>query len=467
MTATEHLPPLREERVSAFLAQATDLSPAVPSAGFADIRDDLARLGLGPGDAVIVCLPNGLSMVGVYFAALLQGLVPLAVAPSTPAARVRALAERLRARAVVATRVDPPRYGGQRSYRVGTCHATVLDDRGDTPYRAGDVLLLTSGTRGMFTACLHRVESLLRNAHRHSAAVRLSGRDVVLVTLPLYYSYALVAQVFAAYVRAAPVVIAGPPFSPAAYHRAVERHAVTHSSLTPSVVRQMPARPVPRPLATGVLTVGGDRLAPEEVAVLLAARPDGELYLTYGLTEAGPRVSTLAAHEEPAARHASVGLPLPGVRAFLRGGTGADGAGELLVESDTVLVGRIGEDPSADGQVLLGPNVIATGDVFHIDDDGYLYFRDRLSDFLMVRGEKVSLNSVRQAAHTVPGVVHCAPRPAVADDGSTVFDVDVAVRHPGTDAEQAVRRALTTLLMPWERPRRIHVHAAGPDAFRK
>ena len=33
---------------------------------------------------------------------------------------------------------------------------------------------------------------------------------------------------------------------------------------------------------------------PEHAAELLALRPGGELYLTYGLTQAGPRVSTLA-----------------------------------------------------------------------------------------------------------------------------------------------------------------------------
>jgi len=45
--------------------------------------------------------------------------------------------------------------------------------------------------------------------------------------------------------------------------------------------------------------VGGDSLAPEHVADLLRARPGRELYLTYGLTQAGARVSTLSAHAEP------------------------------------------------------------------------------------------------------------------------------------------------------------------------
>ena len=60
--------------------------------------------------------------------------------------------------------------------------------------------------------------------------------------------------------------------------------------------------------------MGGDALAPELVARLVELRKGKEVYITYGLTQAGPRVSTLAAHAEPASRFASVGLPHEGTR---------------------------------------------------------------------------------------------------------------------------------------------------------
>ena len=46
---------------------------------------------------------------------------------------------------------------------------------------------------------------------------RLRGNDVVLVTLPLHYSYALVAQMLAGLVSGAGLVVSGPPFSVASY----------------------------------------------------------------------------------------------------------------------------------------------------------------------------------------------------------------------------------------------------------
>ncbi len=221
------------------------------------------------------------------------------------------------------------------------------------------------------------------------------------------------------------------------------------------------------PRGLRALAVGGDRLAPAEVADLLAAWPSAELYLTYGLTEAGPRVSTPAAHAEPAHRYGSIGRPLPGVRASLREvrdevGEVRDEVGELLVESGTVLLRRVGQHSE---RVLPGPRTIATGDAFSIDD-GYLTFHGRLSDLVVLRGEKVSLNTVRQAAHAIPGVVHCVPK--VVDEGGTqVLDVHLSVTDSLPGGEKAVRRLLNSQLLPAERPRAVFISAADPESFRK
>ncbi|KUL36310.1 polyketide synthase ligase [Streptomyces sp. NRRL F-4489] len=438
-------------RVEAAAPRADDRAPG----GVDDVLADLSGLGLAPGEAVVLCLANGGELLRVLLAALLLGLVPLAVPPSTPWQRLRALAGHLGAGTVVTTRPtgDGPRTPVGGAFAVPTGHPP-------TPYRPGEILLSTSGTSGMFSACVHRVPALLHNARLHAGATGITASDTLLVNLPLYYSYALVAQALAAYATGARLVLDGPPFSPAGYRAAVTAHGVTHSSLTPTLARRLLAAPGLVPRGPRALAVGGDRLAPAEVAALLAARPSGELYLTYGLTEAGPRVSTLAAHAEPPHRHGSVGRPLPGVRASLR--DVRDGVGELLVESDTVLLRRVGQ---RSGRVLLGPRTLATGDAFSIDD-GYLTFHGRLSDFVVLRGEKVSLNTVRQAAHAIPGVVRCLPE-VVTEDGGQVLDVHLWVTDALRGGERAVRRLLNSQLLPAERPRAVFLSPADPETFRK
>ncbi|MFF5405570.1 class I adenylate-forming enzyme family protein [Streptomyces misionensis] len=448
---------ISRDDVVSLLARTLDLGRPgdVPDGpDFDTVAADFARLGLREGTPVVIALANGTHLLKQYFAVLLGGCVPISVAPSTPSARVNALAGHLRAGALVAARIDPSRYGADRVHQVGEQQAVLLPAGGPQgAYAPGHALMLTSGTSGMFSACLHRVDSLLRNARRHAAAVGTRADDRLLITLPLYYSYAIVAQALTALVTGAGLVISGPPFNPAGYRSAVVRHGVTSSSITPTIARQLveTGERLPSPLRS--LAVGGDRMDPAHVAGLLSLNPTGELYVTYGLTEAGPRVATLAAHAEPAHRHASVGLPLAGVGATIRE-PGPDGVGELLVATDTALLRKVG--PAA-RQPLLEPGLVATGDLFRSDDDGYLYYEGRLSDFVVVRGEKVSLFTVRQAAQTIPGVARAIPRVSRDADGETRIDLEVHASEPVLVTDDMVHEALRPLLLRSERPAEITV----------
>jgi acyl-CoA synthetase (AMP-forming)/AMP-acid ligase II len=450
--------------VTRLLDRSVDLDRSGPGPSLADVMAGYARLGLAPGGAVIIALSNGRRLLTHYFAALLTGAVPVTVSPATPSARITRLAAELGAAAIVAARLESGRHGDRAVTTVGDAQAVTLSGDGAVPFAPGHVLMPTSGTSGMFSACLHRVDSLVRNASRHADAVGLRGGDTILVTLPLFYSYAIVAQAFAALVTGARLVISGPPFSPTGYLDAVGRHDVTSSSLTPTVARLLLERDMRLPTGLRMLTVGGDRLDPSHAGALLARHPWLELYVTYGLAEAGPRVSTLAVHREPRHRHGSVGTPLSGVTVSTRPAPWPAAAGELLVTTDTALVRKVGGTSAH--RIVVAPGVVATGDLFQIDD-GYLYFRGRLSDFLVIGGEKVSLHAVRQYVQSLPGVVRCGVTVDVDDDGSTRFDLDVHVATETAGMERRIRRALAAFLLPVERPRTIQVHHAALATFHK
>lgn len=465
MTIADTDLPFGWDEVAALLDRTVDLGADPPQTPFADVTADVQRLGLPPGTPVIIALSNSRRLLEFYFAVLLTGGVPLAVSPATASARIAELGRRVDAGAVIAARPDVARLGTART--VGGVPAVLLRPTGPGQ-PAGTALMLTSGTSGLFSACLHRVDSLLRNARRHAGAVGLRADDTVLVNLPLFYSYAVVAQAFAALATGARLLVSGPPFSPAAYPGQLEEHEVTSSSITPTIARLLLHRGEKLPRGLRMLTVGGDALAPRHVGRLLSALPDTELYVTYGLTEAGPRVSTLAAHREPEHRHGSVGLPLDGVRATLRD-VAEDGTGELLVHTDTALLARIGE--SADERPPAGPGAVATGDRFRIDEDGYLHFAGRLSDFIVVRGEKVSLAAVRRYVQSLPGVLSCGTTVGPEPDGYADYTLDVRIdaAPDGDDGAQAqrIRRAVLSYLLPAERPRNLEIGRADPAAFRK
>ncbi|MFN0054088.1 MAG: class I adenylate-forming enzyme family protein [Planctomycetales bacterium] len=446
-------------RVRRFLEQIQEVgAPSGPTPGGS--RDDsIARcwhgLGLRPGDLVLLSIPNGLPLLEQFFAILSAGLVPVLIPPATPSARLRELVEVFRVRAVGAMRVNAAALGAHRVESVGPIQVAVFGEAAPPAGNPGEVVLMTSGTSGFASACVFGFEDLLRNASRHAESIGQRESDVVLVCLPLYYSFALVAQMLGTFEVGGRMVIDGPPFHPARYIETLTRFGITISSLTPVHVRTLLESRQSFPAATRVLSIGGDALSPEHVARLLELRPGGELYLTYGLTQAGPRVSTLAAHAEPPRRYASVGKPLSGTQVALEPITGDGGLKQLLVTSSTVMKRRMGVVEGRAANDLRGPGTIATGDVFEQDGEGYLYFQGRMGDYIVRGGEKICLAAVKRIATQLAHVVLAKTQIERTDAGDD-FDLTLSVSTVGADYEADLRK----LLRRTEMPRKIVVEIA-------
>ena len=98
----------------------------------------------------------------------------------------------------------------------------------------------------------------------------------------------------------------------------------------------------------------------------------------YGLSE----VTTAATVNLPSAyRFGTVGKPLPGVELRLAPD------GEILIRSNTVFAGYYHDD-EATRQTIDDEGFVHTGDVGHIDDDGFLVITDRKKDLIVTSGGK-------------------------------------------------------------------------------
>jgi len=149
--------------------------------------------------------------------------------------------------------------------------------------------------------------------------------------------------------------------------------------------------------------------------------PQARLYSMYGLTEC-KRVSYLPP-EELDRRPDSVGRGMPNEEVWLvddRGNRLGPGAtGELTVRGSNIMKGYWG-DPEATDRVLRpgplpGEKVLRTGDLFRMDEEGFLYFVGRRDDMIKTRGERVSPKEVENALYAAAGVAEAAVLP-VPDD---------------------------------------------------
>jgi acyl-coenzyme A synthetase/AMP-(fatty) acid ligase len=255
------------------------------------------------------------------------------------------------------------------------------------------------------------------------------------------------------------LIISGPPFNATHYQQILRNCGVTVSSLTPVLVRSM--------LHTGarflsglrVFSIGGDFAEPEMVARLVEIREGGELYVTYGLTQAGPRVSTLAAHVEPPHRYSSVGRAMEGTTVWLRPTSDGSRLSQLYVTSDTVMKRPIGSVEGRPHHDLAGQRTTSTGDAFDQDEDGYLYFKGRLCDYISRKGEKISLAAVRRMASQIPNVTSAKTMIIRKEDGGEDFDLELRL-SASPDADLDPREMLRGVLRRTEMPRSIRLEMA-------
>jgi acyl-CoA synthetase (AMP-forming)/AMP-acid ligase II len=435
-----------------------------PPSHFGSDAPDCASLGnawkkhgLRPGDLVLLCLPNSRELLHQYFGVLMAQGVPGLLPPILPTARLREIAQTMGAFAIGALRLPAGDLEAVSRESVGPLQVAILKAPPEPVCAPGEVVLMTSGTSGFSSGCVFDFESVLQNGSRHADAIGQNKEDTVLVNLPLFFSFALSSQSLSSLVRGNRLVISGPPFNPAGYRKSIQDYGITISSLTPVSIRST-LQTAPAALAeTRVLSVGGDALAPDLVERLVNLRKGKEVYITYGLTQAGPRVSTLAAHAEPSSRYSSVGLPHEGTTVSLHPIPDGSGRQQLFVTSATVMKRPIGRVEGGSNNVLVAPRTIATGDWFEQDQEGYLYFKGRLRDFISRKGEKISLAAVRRLAAELPHVVSAKTVVFMHGDGTEDFDLELRVEADSfaPTHEFDAREVLSKLLRRNELPRAI------------
>jgi long-chain acyl-CoA synthetase len=389
----------------------------------------LARLGLRPGDRLLVLMANCPEVLITYNGAWRAGavLTPLIFLVSEDELR-HALADS-GAAGVVTTPEFLPKVRAAAAGLDGVRFSVVAGDvpagdAGPLPVvsfaeveaagpgpivdRADDdlaALLYTGGTTGRSKGVpLSHANLYWCGSARHDASDR-AGLTRALVPLPLAHAYGLLVTCIGMHETEPGRTVLMRWFDPAGWLDLAQQHKAQITTLVPSMIQMLLALPLEQADLSelAAVTSGAAPLAAETREEFERRVPSATVYEGYGCTESA---SIISANPIGQRRVGSVGLPIPGCEVTIRDDIGRllppGEDGEICVRSPGVLSGYW-HAPEATEAALSG-GWLHTGDIGHLDADGYLYVVDRKKDLIIRGGFNVYPRDVEDVLLTHPAV---------------------------------------------------------------
>ncbi len=408
----------------------------------------LRRRGVGPGDRVVVMLPNCPEVLQAYAAILRLGAVIVPVIFLLRPEEVRHILADAGARTVITTPDLAEKIAGWtgdaivvgsdgragNSYEVLVAREDdyfITVDRADTDLA---VILYTSGTTGRPKGVALSHENLITNTRSMASLYELDRTEWALIALPLSHAYGLTVMNAGLVLGTRAVLLRW--FNPELVLEAIRRHRVQLMSGVPTMYTYLLHYPGADRFDTSTMRVWGSGAAPLPVEIVepFERKFGGRLLEGYGLTEA---TTVVSAHRVTGVRKlGSVGQPVPGVEVRILDDDDRDlptgEVGEICVRGQNVMVGYY-RMPEETAQAIRN-GWLHTGDMGRLDADGYLYVVERKKDLIIRGGFNIYPRDVEEVLYAHPKIAEAAvvgrPDPLMGEEV-----VAFVVLRPGAQAE--------------------------------
>jgi amino acid adenylation domain-containing protein len=439
----------------------------------------LRASGVKRGDRVAVVLPNGLEAVIAIYGILRSGAAFSLLNPTIKRDKLGHVLSDSGAAAVIC---DASRNEVVVAAVAQTGDTPIISDverdapegaeRGVRPPISLDLaaVIYTSGSTGDPKGVTLTHANMTFAADSIIEYLQMGESDRILCVLPLSFDYGLYQLLMSIRVGATLVLEASFAF-PGRVVQLLEQNQITGLPGVPTLfhvllsLRGIGEREFP---SLRFITNTAAALPAATIASIRRTFPNARLYSMYGLTEC--KRTTYLPPEQLDMRPTSVGIAIPGTEVWLEDESGnvlgPGEIGELMIRGAHVMQGYWNDPEMTASRLRPGrwpwERVLASGDLFRSDDEGYLYFVGRRDDLIKSGAEKVVPREIEEVLHAAAGV-RDAVVIGIADPllGQAVH-AHVSPQPNSSLDEAALRRHCAEHLEDYKVPRRIFVHQELP-----
>lgn len=327
------------------------------------------------------------------------------------------------------------------------------------------VYLFTSGTTAYPRIVRITHANLQANTESIIHSLSLTASERIMVILPFYYCFGT--SLLHTHLRmGASLVLTGSMVFPETILDQIEQQECTGIAGVPThyqtFLRNTSFKKRELPSLKKIQQAGG-KLSNVLIEELVDSRPNSQVFIMYGQTEATARLSCL----EPAlvrAKLGSIGRGIPGVELRVLDDNGQPvqpgQVGEIVARGANVSPGYLNE-PAANAEKFTD-GALHTGDMASVDADGFIYIVDRKSDFIKSYGNRVSSQQVEAIALALPDVVSAAAVGAPDPLRGEAIVLFVTLKAGATLQTDDILLHFKTNAAPHVVPREVRVLASMP-----
>ena len=289
------------------------------------------------------------------------------------------------------------------------------------------VLPYSSGTTGIPKGVMlthHNIISNIIQVEEAQDFIKISPDETVIGILPFFHIYGMVVIMNMTLVTGAKIVTM-PRFDLEQFLGLIQEHQITRMNLVPPIVLALAKHPVVdnydltslRYVLSGAAPLG------VELSEACANRLGCIVTQGYGLTETSP-VTHVNSHFADRVKPGSAGMTIPNTEtkiADLETGAalGPNEDGEVWIRGPQVMQGYLNR-PDATAATIDEAGWLHTGDIGHIDEDGYLFVVDRLKELIKYKGFQVAPAELEAVLLSHPAIADAAVIPSPDEEAGEV-----------------------------------------------